>query len=132
MKNLKTFNRFINESNLNEAASWGVNVEEPFNDKAERKSQDKFVMKTDPIKVAGSSGFISEDKTEVFVQLTNGDEIYYNWTQQLGNSAEMSITIERKEYPISQKTLDDYLGSTGTVIGDMLLVYKDWKTGKIK
>ena len=121
MKNLQTF-----EQHINEAASWGVNVEEPFSNKDERRAQDKFELRIDPIKVAGSSGFISEDETEVFVQLTNGAEIYYNWTQQNGNSAEMSITIERKEYPVSQKSLDKYLGSTGTVIGDMLLVYREF------
>lgn len=122
MKNLQTF-----EEHINEAASWGVEVEEPFNDKAEKKSQDKFVIKMDPIKVAGSSGFISENETEVTVQLTNAHEIYYTWTQEMGNSAAMTITnATHEEHTVDAKTLDDYLGSTGTVVGDMLLIYRNF------
>ena len=116
------FNQYINE-----AASWGVEVEEPFSDKNEKKAQDKFVIKMDPIKVAGSSGFISENESEVNVQLTNGHELYYTWTQSMGNSSEMTITnATHEEHTVDIKTLNDYLGSTGTVVGDMLLIYRNF------
>ena len=132
MKNLQTFTDYVNEPELNEAAKWDVEVEEPFSNKDEKKAQDKFVIKMDPIKVAYSSGIISENESEVSVSLTNGHELYYIWDQPIGNmknipSAEMTITnATHEEHKVSQKELDDYLGSTGTVVGDMLLIYREF------
>ncbi len=134
MKNIPTFEQFINEGVINERASWGVQVEEPFSDKDERKAQDKFVMKSDPITIVGSSGFISEDETELSVQFSNADRADYYWAQSHGtHPAEMTIYYDgNKTFEVKENTLDKYLGSTGTAIGDIALIYRDWKLGKIK
>jgi hypothetical protein len=128
MKNLQTFTDYVNEPELNEAAKWDVEVEEPFSKKDEKKAQDKFIIKIDPIKVASSEGIISENESEVNVQLTNGWQLHYSWTQyQMRNSSDMTITnATHEEHKVSQKELDDYIGSTGTVIGDMLLIYREY------
>ncbi len=122
MKKLVSF-----AEHLNEAASWGVDVQEPFSKRDEQKSQNKFIIKIDPIKVVGSSGIISEDETDVTVQLSNGCQIHYTYAQNLGYNAEMTIIgANREEHNVNPKELNDYLGSTGTVVGDMLLVYREF------
>ena len=36
------------------------------------------------------------------------------------------IGANREEHNVNPKELNDYLGSTGTVVGDMLLVYREF------
>ena len=119
---------------LNEAGSWGVEVQEPFSDKGEKAAMGKFKFVQPAITIVGASGTISEDNIDVSVQFSNNDQVDYSWTQSNGQNdpSEMSITDDQTNVDIDQRNLDEYLGSTGTVVGDMALMYRDYKLGKLK
>jgi len=134
MKNVKTFDKFLNESNqlktkLNEAkVSFGANVEEPFVEKREKMMAQSFTIKLDPITVVGVSGDISEDKIDVHIQFSNGEFIESDYQNgvDIYNKDKQNMFSNR-----DQRILGDYWGSTETVVGDLCLIYRDWKQGKI-
>ena len=118
-----------NES-LNEAkVSFGANVEEPFVEKREKMMAQSFTIKLDPINVVGVSGDISEDKIDVHIQFSNGEFIESDYQNgvDIYNKDKQNMFSNR-----DQRILGDYWGSTETVVGDLCLIYRDWKTGKIK
>jgi len=120
------------EESLNEAATFDVNVQEPFNKKDEQKAQNKFKIEAQPITMVDADGEISEDTTDVTVVFSNGDSANYTWEQNFGNSSTMIISPKGSSDIDITRHVDNYLGSTGTIIGDIGLIYKDWKQGKIK
>ena len=120
------------ENYLNEAATFDVNVQEPFNKKDEQRAQNKFKIDAKPITMVDADGDILEDTTDVTVVFSNGDSVSYTWEQNFGNSNNMVISPKGASDIDITRHVDDYLGSTGTVIGDIGLIYKDWKQGKIK
>ena len=133
MKNLKTFDKFLNESNqqktkLNEALSWGVNVEEPFVEKREKMMALQFSVKLDPITVVGVSGDIQENNVDVHIQFSNGEFIESDYQNgvDIYNKDKQNMFSHR-----DQRIIGDYWGSTTSVVGDLCLIYRDWKAGKI-
>jgi hypothetical protein len=120
------------ENYLNEAAMFDVNVQEPFDKKDEQKAQKQFKIEAKPITMVDADGDIGEDVTDVTVVFSNGDTANYTWEQNFGNSNNMVITPKGLSDVDITKHVDKYLGSTGTVIGDVGLIYRDWKLGKIK
>jgi len=120
------------ENYLNEAATFDVNVQEPFDIKDEKKALKQFKIDAKPITMVDADGDILEDTTDVTVVFSNGDSASYTWEQNFGNSSNMVISPKGASDIDITRHVDAYLGSTGTVIGDIGLIYKDWKQGKIK
>ena len=120
------------ENYLNEAASFDVLVNEPFDIKDEKKAQKQFKIDAKPITMVDADGEITEDMTDVTVVFSNGDSASYTWEQNFGNSSNMVISPKGSSDIDVTNQIENYLGSTGTVIGDIGLIYKDWKLGKIK
>jgi len=120
------------ESYISEAASFDVLVNEPFNIKDEKKAQKQFKIEAKPITMVDADGEITEDMTDVTVVFSNGDSASYTWEQNFGNSSNMVISPKDSSEIDVTNQIESYLGSTGTVIGDIGLIYKDWKLGKIK
>lgn len=138
MKNVRTFSKFVNESeSINEGKfSFGVNVEEPFEEKREKMMAQSFTIKLDPITIVGASGNISDDITDVTIQFSNGDQLVYFNHSAPNSSGRRELTLTRSDDPSVEKhldnELDNYMGSTTTVIGDLCLIYRDYIQGKIK
>jgi len=120
------------ENYLNEATTFDVNVQEPFDKKDEQRAQKQFKIDAKPITMVDADGDIGEDTTDVTVVFSNGDTASYTWEQGFGDSNTMVISPKGDSDVDITRHVDKYLGSTGTVIGDVGLIYKDWKLGKIK
>jgi hypothetical protein len=127
MKHVKLF-----ENYLNEAVKFNVEVEEPFVTKNEKKASAQFKIVTQPITIVDVNGEILEDSTDVEISFSNGDKAEFEWLQNFGKSSTMVITPNGGTAVDISNKIDDYLGSTGTVIGDISLMYKYWKLGKLK
>jgi hypothetical protein len=117
------------ESALNEAVKLSLDVEEPFNDKEEKKAAAKYkwVPKASPITISKVEGEISEDMTDVMIQFSNGDEIYYRWDAS-ARSSEI-VTYNDDSYKVSDDAMDIIFGSTSTIVGDVSLLYSKFKDG---
>lgn len=120
------------ENYLNEATTFDVNVQEPFDKKDEQRAQKQFKIDAKPITMVDADGDIGEDTTDVTVVFSNGDTASYTWEQGFGDSNTMVISPKGDSDVDITRHVDKYLGSTGTVIGDVGLIYRDWKLGKIK
>jgi cytochrome b involved in lipid metabolism len=129
---IQKFNEYLNESEyINESVTWEIEVEDPYSDRDEKKAANSIKIVADPITVVDVSGLISEDEIDAEIQFSNGDMISYDYRFRNNSSGNAWITINGKEIPVT-KYLDKYMGSTGTVVGDLGLIYKDFKIGKIK
>jgi len=127
MKKVQLFENYINE-----ATTFDVNVQEPFDKKDEQRAQKQFKIDAKPITMVDADGDIGEDTTDVTVVFSNGDTASYTWEQGFGDSNTMVISPKGDSDVDITNQIENYLGSTGTVIGDIGLIYKDWKLGKIK
>lgn len=114
---------------VNEAVKLSLDVEEPFSDKEEKKAAAKYkwVPKASPITISKVEGEITEDGTDITIQFSNGDEIYYRWDASR-KSAEI-VTYNDDSYKVDEDVLDIVFGSTSTVVGDVALVYSKFKDG---
>jgi len=121
MKSLKSY--------INEAATvkFDLDVIAPFDAASEKNAQRKFKITTE-ITMSEVTGTISDSETDVTVTFSNGDMIEYTADRNVTMSIETAVGETVK---LDNKA-DDYMGSTGSVVGDLALVYKDWKAGKIR
>jgi len=126
MKHVKLFKQY---NTLNEAkTSWGVKVSSPYSNNAEKKAAMKFVI-NDPITVVGVSGEIDENNTELSVQFSNADQVDYTYTYDvMEDTKEMTITYEdgAGAYEVPLEIINTYFGSTGTLVGDICLIYRKY------
>jgi hypothetical protein len=120
------------EDYLTEGLTFDVNVQEPFDKKDEQKAQKQFKIEAKPITMIEVDGDITEDSTDIAVVFSNGDSAVYTYQQRNSNSGTMVISPKDASDINVTNQIDSYFGSTGTVIGDIGLIYKDWKQGKIK
>jgi hypothetical protein len=130
MKKVQLFENYINE-----AARFDIDVEKPFEIKDEKKAVKQFKIVTQPVTILEVEGEILEDSTDIEINFSNGDILLYKWTQRNGNSPyDLDVLIGgRNGNSVNlSKHMDDYAGSTGSVIGDLGLIYKDFKLNKIK
>lgn len=138
MKKVKTFEKFVNESEeINEArTNFDVTVEEPFDKKREEMMAMGYKLKIDPITITGVTGTISDDITDVTIQFSNGDQLGYFNHSAPSSRGQRELTLTKSDNSGFEKHLDNeldlYLGSSTSVIGDLCLIYRDYIQGKIK
>jgi len=123
MKHVKLFENYLNEAKT----SWGVKVSSPYSNKDEKKAAMKFVL-NDPITVVGVSGEIGEDTTQLEIQFSNGDRVVYEYYFDIGqDDKDMSIySGHLGEYEVPLEIINTYFGSTGTLVGDLCLLYRKY------
>ena len=125
----------VDESVVNEKAKWDVEVEEPFSDKSEKGAQHKFIFRFPSISIASSEGHISEWDTYVKITFSNYDTIEYTYEGDSNSKPSVKCVIQydgNNTYQLNEDRIGDYIGSTGTVIGDLGLIYSNFKEGKLK
>ena len=125
MKKVQLFEQF-----LNEAIKWEVDVIEPYSEKDEKKAA-SFKIVLDPITIKEVTGQIDDDYTELNIEYSNGDELYYENSFNGQTSIELTKGVDKTQVDLT-KYFDRYAGSTGTVVGDMSILYRDYITEKIK
>lgn len=118
------FNQFMNES-------MGLQVEEPYDEKMEHSALSKFKIDVKPITVTDCDGNISESLTDVWIVFSNGDKLEYSYRWNKGYSAKIIKYGNQKNIIDVSEYVEDYLGSTQTLMGDICLLYKDFYIGKI-
>jgi hypothetical protein len=130
---MKRFNiKEWQSKHINEAADMRVEVEEPFNFQKHKNAADAFEIKANPITIISVDGIVSEQVTELDIQFSNGDQIdyYYKYGASMGGSGdptqECTITLKGKKIPIASNILERMIGSTGTIVGDLGLIYSKW------
>lgn len=124
MKHVKLFENYLNEAKT----SWGVRVSSPYSNKDEKKAAMKFVI-NDPITVVGVSGEIDENDTNLSVQFSNADQVDYTYTYDvMEDTKEMTIYEDGRPngYEVPLEIINTYFGSTGTLVGDICLIYRKW------
>lgn len=136
MKRIKQFEHFVNE-----AITWDVDTNEPHNDKKENAYARSFRIDFDPITVKGVEGQIDEDYTELEIDFSNGDKIYLvndyrnNYKKFPFNKGESNCVItksnDKSEVDVTIYW-DRFMGSSGTVTGDLCILYKYYIEGKLK
>jgi len=130
MKHVKLFENYLNEAKT----SWGVKVSSPYSNKDEKKAAMKFVL-NDPITVVGVSGLIGDDYTDLSVQFSNADQVDYTYTYDvMEDTKEMTIQYNNdfrnnSSYEVPLEIINTYFGSTGTLVGDICLIYRKWTEG---
>ena len=125
MKKVQLFEQF-----LNEAIKWEVDVIEPYSEKDEKKAA-SFKIVLDPITIKEVTGQIDDDYTELNIEYSNGDELYYENSFNGQTSIELTKGVDKTQVDLT-KYFDRYAGSTGTVVGDVSILYRDYITEKIK
>lgn len=119
MKYVKLFENF----EINEGVKWDVDVNEPFSEKSEKKYTKSKITISKVIEVIKVYGEISEDYTEIEILFSNGESIYYEYS---GSTKRCVIDKNDDREPvIVTDALDSFLGSTGTVTGDIILIYRN-------
>lgn len=123
MKHVKLFENYLNEAKT----SWGVKVSSPYSNKDEKKAAMKFVL-NDPITVVDVSGEIGDVTTNLEIQFSNGDRVVYEYYFDIGqDDKDMSIySGHLGEYEVPLEIINTYFGSTGTLVGDLCLLYKKY------
>lgn len=124
MKYVKLFENYLNEAKT----SWGVRVSSPYSNKDEKKAAMKFVI-NDPITVVGVSGEIDENDTNLSVQFSNADQVDYTYTYDvMEDTKEMTIYEDGRPngYEVPLEIINTYFGSTGTLVGDICLIYRKY------
>lgn len=116
----------IRESNINESASFSLNVQSPYNIKSEIKSAKSSKHKLSPIKVKEVMGGIYEDDIDVNMYLSNGDAIFF--AQNRKNSTTRIWNNRTSSYDtFNDGAMDDYLYN-GVVTEAMFTFYIAWLT----
>jgi len=121
----------INESSkpINETV-WRADVLEPFDARSEKDFASDFKVIYEPITVQSVTGLIDEDNTDITIIMSNGDTITY----MAGFAADtgiMSMEIEGRQIGNKLNKFNNYYsGSTGTLVGDLLIMYRDMMLGK--
>ena len=123
MKHVKLFENYLNEAKT----SWGVKVSSPYSNKDEKKAAMKFVL-NDPITVVDVSGEIGDVTTNLEIQFSNGDRVVYEYYFDIGqDDKDMSIySGHLGEYEVPLEIINTYFGSTGTLVGDLCLLYRKY------
>jgi hypothetical protein len=118
------------KESVNEAVKLSLDVEEPFNINKEKAAASKFkwIPNPSPVTISKVEGEISNDKTDLTIHFTNGDKIYYKYDANTKYS--MIFTGISDSYKVSETLIDNILGSTSTVVGDIALIYSIFKDGK--
>ena len=127
--NIKEWQNKYIKTPINEAAAMRVEVEEPFNFQKHKNAANAFEIKADPITIISVDGIVSEEVTELDIQFSNGDQIdyYYKYGASMGGSGdpiqECTIYMYRKKIKIPSNILERIIGSTGTIVGDLGVLY---------
>lgn len=108
--------------------NFAVRVDAPFNAEEEHRAMNAFSWKpkADLVTVESTEGLINDDQIELNIILSNGDEIEY---LAAADKKQATFTVNNRQFDVSQY-MEGYLGSTGKIIGDLLLAYGDWKDEK--
>lgn len=125
MKQVKLFEQFLTES-----VKWDVDVQEPYSEKDEKNAA-SFKIVLNPITIKEVIGQIDEDYTDLNIEYSNGDELYYQYSFNGQASIKLTKGVNKNQVDLT-KYFDRYTGSTGTVVGDMSILYRDYITEKIK
>jgi hypothetical protein len=88
----------------------------------ENRYMKKKFVKTETVTIDNISGVVSDEKVDVTITLNNGDIIWSNYKTCNISYGSADIKIP----------LDSYHGSTGSVIGDIMLCYAQLRGLKIK
>jgi len=120
----------INE-NLDESTSIDISVENPYDPKKEKAAANKFKYTSTPVTIDSVFGDIGDTETELDFKASNGDLIHYEFLG--GSKWLLTIKSYERDYTAKIRTdvIEDYLGSTGTVIGDLLLLYNEFLDGQM-
>lgn len=122
----------VNES-VNESTSFNVevNADEPYDINKEKSAASKFKFNSTPVTIDSVLGDIGDSRTELFIKSSNGDLIRYEFID--GKKWLLTIKSYDRDYIAHVKTdvIQDYLGSTGTIVGDILLLYNDFLDGNM-
>jgi len=122
MKRLPKF-QDINESAESVNESWRVDViGDLSNEKEEIAEIRGFKVVLEPVTVVNTTGIISEDKTDLTIDFSNGDRLIYK--VGFGGYGKATLHKSDESYDVSDR-LPKYVGSTGTVTGDLLIMYRD-------
>lgn len=141
MKYLKLFKQ-INES---QELSIDFSMSNNWNSSSQKDEEivvKKFKWQSIPVTVINAEGeFKDEYNGSLYLEFSNGDNITYemketsnkpvNFPNNTPPFYNLNISINNKSYDAFE-LVDIYFGSTGTITGDILLIYKDFKDGKIK
>lgn len=112
-----------NIKSLNEISNH-LQVSEPFDQYKEISKAKEFAV-TPPsheIVVEQVLGQINDDYVRVEINMSNGDKIISDYKKTTIYYTSPNFTVKQK----FEKNMEYYWGSTNTVIGDILLVYKDF------
>jgi hypothetical protein len=120
-------------SSLKEAITvkWDVDTNEPYNDKDEKKYATSFKISFDPITVTNVVGQIDEDYTDLGIDFSNGDKIYLQMSFNGQSSCIITKASDKSKEDVT-KYLERFMGSSGTVTGDLCILYKYYIEGKLK
>lgn len=134
-KNLESFNEFVKNKSINENAYIDIKIGEFETDKKAEESAAKnfsWIPPTKPITVLKCVANIENDyNTDIEIEMSNGDKIQYILSEQRKPTKQTKIppfytfvlTINKQ---IVSEDLDEILGRTGTIIGNILLFYRGW------
>ena len=130
--NIKEWQNKYIKTPINEAAAMRVEVEEPFNFQKHKNAANAFEIKANPITIISVDGIVSEEVTELDILFSNKDKVeyYYKYGASMGGSGdpiqECTITLKGKKISIAANILERMIGSTGTIVGDLGLIYSKW------
>jgi len=129
MKKVQLFENYISE-----AAKFDVDVEEPFSERDEKKAISKFKIVAQPITILEVEGDIGENETAVEIKFSNDDVLQYTYSARNNRSPyKLKIISGNNGSDLNfSDEVEDYLGSTGSVIGDLGLLYKAFKAGDLQ
>jgi len=115
MKKVQLFENYISE-----AAKFDVDVEEPFSERDEKKAISKFKIVAQPITILEVEGDIGENETAVEIKFSNDDVLQYTYSARNNRSPyKLKIISGNNGSDLNfSDEVEDYLGSTGSVIGD--------------
>jgi len=113
--------------------SWDVDVCEPYNSDNEKSSLSRFSLLGDVVPLE-AYGEINENYTDITIKFSNGDHIYYTYNFDIMcDTKEMKINEPNCEgYNVPLNTINDFFGSTTTLIGDLCLIYSVYKNNNLK
>lgn len=120
---IKTYNDYLKES-----IDFIVDVEEPFKEDDEYNFAKSFSIVIEPITIKEVSGEITEDLTALEIIFSNGDILEYTYMLKgigVKRKAFIKPNKNSKEVKNIEHLLDEFLGTTGSVIGDLCALYKD-------
>ena len=116
----------VTDNNINEAVAMSLQVEEPFNFQKHKNAANAFEIKADPITVKSVDGIVAEDKTDVLITFSNNDNIgyVYRFDGFKVTRQKCTATVKGKKKSLAGSAVERVMGQTGTVVGDLCLLYK--------